>query len=215
MNDLQVLERLESLTGLTTQGAMRRAVNMAARGLGAKISGELVHQLARGMPPVLATSLQVGVSEPPLELDGLYARVSEASGLRFGVALELTQTTFAVIAELGNPEAVERARASLPDEWSALLQPPSPTRTQDRPPPPAELDPGTGHTLATGRPGSRHPVSGSEPSRGQRDSIATSDDPHSDTKLSATRGISSERKGESLAEGRPGSLDHPLSESTD
>jgi hypothetical protein len=213
VNDLQVLQRLESLTGLTAQGALRRGMSMAARGLGAKISSDLVRQLAGGLPPILATPLRMGLSEPASSLDGLYARVGEASGTRIGVALELTQTVFAVIAELGAKEALERARKALPRQWAELLQPPAPTRMADRPSPPHTTEPGMGHSLATGRTGSHHPLHRSTPPSGQRDSIASSEDPHAGTKLSSSRGISSERHKETLADGRPGSIDHPLSDS--
>jgi hypothetical protein len=212
MNDLQVLQRLESLTGLTAQGAMRRGVSMAARGLGAKISGEVVRRLAVGLPGILTTALRMGLSEPATSLEGLYARVGEASGMRLGVALELTQTVFSVIAELAPADALEDARRALPPEWGELLQPPAPGRSDDHPPPPHGIEPGSGHTLATGRPGSHRDLAGSRPAWGQRDSIATSDDPHARTRISTSRGISTERRGETLADGRPGSIDHPLSD---
>lgn len=212
VNDLQVLQRLEALTGLTVQSAMRRAVSMASRGLGAKIRSDVVRQLSAGLPTILATPLRLGVSEPASSLDGLYARVGEASGTRLGVALELTQTVFAVIAELASSEAVERARNALPHAWAELLHPPVPTRADDRPPAPHGIEPGSGHTLATGRQGSHRPLAGSLPPRGQHDSVASTNDPHADTKLSASRGLSTERHGETLADGRPGSIDHPLSD---
>jgi hypothetical protein len=214
MNDLQVLQRLESLTGLTAQGAMRRGVSMAARGLGAKISGgDVVRQLAGTLPSILATPLRLGLSEPASSLQGLIARVGEASGTRAGVALELTQTVFAVIAELARPDAIDRAREALPEEWAQLLCAPAATSTDVTPPAVRGTQPGTGHTLATGQPGSHRPLAHSMPPRGQRESIASTDDPHAQSKLSAARGISTERRGESLAQGRPGSTEHPLSDS--
>lgn len=44
------------------------------------------------------------------------------------------------------------------------------------------------------------------------DSVARTRAPHQDTQLATTRGISSERDHDTLAEGRPGSK-HPVSES--
>jgi hypothetical protein len=72
------------------------------------------------------------------------------------------------------------------------------------------VDPGRGTTLATGRPGSRHPVSEAHEDRAHTESIARSDDPHGDTKLSSSRGLTQERLRETLAEGRPGP-EHPVS----
>lgn len=64
---------------------------------------------------------------------------------------------------------------------------------------------GTGRSLASGTPGSRTPIMDADPTRGHSHSIAASNDPHADKKLSSTTGISSVREGQTLAEGKPGS----------
>lgn len=45
----------------------------------------------------------------------------------------------------------------------------------------------------------------------QSESVAKSENPHADTKLSSSHGLTQEREHDTLAEGRPGSK-HPLSE---
>lgn len=59
-----------------------------------------------------------------------------------------------------------------------------------------------GHTLADGKPGSRHPLSEANPSHGQSHSVAESANPHADTKLSSSKGTTQEREKEDLAEGK-------------
>jgi hypothetical protein len=60
------------------------------------------------------------------------------------------------------------------------------------------------NTLASGRPGSRHPISDARPNRAHAHSVARSDNPHGDTKLSSSHGFTQERENETLADGRPG-----------
>jgi hypothetical protein len=69
-----------------------------------------------------------------------------------------------------------------------------------------------GHTLAEGRPGSRRPLAEARPPAGQADSVARTDNPHGDTKLSSARGLTQEREKESIATGSGGSR-RPLSTS--
>lgn len=65
-----------------------------------------------------------------------------------------------------------------------------------------------GGTLATGAPAYSHrPL---HTAHGQSGSVVESENPHGDTKLSTSRGSSSERDGSTLADGRPGSS-RPLS----
>lgn len=61
----------------------------------------------------------------------------------------------------------------------------------------------TGNNLASGRPGSRHPLSEAKPNGGQSNSVVESTNPHGDTKLSSSKGLTQEREKEDLAEGQP------------
>ena len=54
-------------------------------------------------------------------------------------------------------------------------------------------------------------MSEARPETAHAESVARSDDPHADTRLSSSQGMTQERRGETLAEGRPGS-DRPVSE---
>ena len=65
--------------------------------------------------------------------------------------------------------------------------------------------------LAEGHPGSDQPLCAGNPAAlAHRHSVARSSDPHADTKLSSTRGLTQERDEDTLADGKPGSR-RPLS----
>jgi uncharacterized protein (DUF2267 family) len=70
-------------------------------------------------------------------------------------------------------------------------------------------------TLAHGRPGSRHPIAEAAPPRGQTHSVARNDEPHAETKLSSSPGLTQERHRESLATGRPPEPERPVAEAKD
>ncbi|HLM72216.1 MAG TPA: hypothetical protein VK459_05985 [Polyangiaceae bacterium] len=59
--------------------------------------------------------------------------------------------------------------------------------------------------------GSGHPLSEARFEPAHTHSVARSDNPHEDTKLSSSRGLTQERLEDTLAEGKPGS-DKPISE---
>ncbi len=59
------------------------------------------------------------------------------------------------------------------------------------------------HTLATGRPGSSHPLSEAKPPDAHQHSVANEDNPHAETKLSSARGLTQERLEESMATAKP------------
>jgi hypothetical protein len=96
------------------------------------------------------------------------------AGLRPGIAIELVQTVVVELARGLDGPARDRLCRHLPQDWAGLVV--------DRPAP-ARSTPR--------RPG------------GQADSIANRE-PHAQTKLSSAVGMSAERRGETLARGRPG-----------
>jgi hypothetical protein len=74
-----------------------------------------------------------------------------------------------------------------------------------------QLPAGAPGDLAEGRPGARNSLASGDPALlAHRHSVARSDDPHGDSKLSSARGLTQERDEDTLASGRPGSR-RPLS----
>jgi uncharacterized protein (DUF2267 family) len=136
------------------------------------------------------------------------AALASSASLAPGRALEVLQVVAETLAgrlpELLRGRLERHAHPELAPLWTAPSTPEPPPRPVHHP------APGHGHTLASGRPGSRHPLAESGPA-GHVDSIALNPDPHGDRKLSSARIVGPER---TLAEGRPGST-HPLSEGGD
>ena len=128
----------------------------------------------------------------------------EAEPLRLDVGRdrELVESLLRVLGASLSPEARLRMEKHLPRDLAGSL---SPRETPEAPPPsrppPESVRPRA--TLATGRPGSTHPISEGRPDVAHRHSVARADDPHADTKLSSARGTTQERLHESLAEGEP------------
>lgn len=153
--------------------------------------------------------------EGPFDETTFYRRVEALSELAPGRAREVAQVVGRLISERLSPRLRERlerhSHPSLAHIWD-----PGPARTlppYEHAPKAHAPPPGHGHTLATGNPSSQHPVSEAGP-LGQPDSVATTDEPYADRKLSSAHGTTAEQKRRTLSEGRPGS-EHPISESGD
>src|SRR4029079_2041283 len=111
----------------------------------------------------------------------LLARVSCPERVLRATAVEWVQAVCQSLYEALDTERRQLLARRLPDEWAALLA--SAPRAPESDEPRGTL-PGHGHTLATGRPGSRHPLSESAPRSGQAESVAA-ENPHGDGKLSS------------------------------
>ncbi|HSN28229.1 MAG TPA: hypothetical protein VLT45_18210 [Kofleriaceae bacterium] len=109
---------------------------------------------------------------------------------------ELVASVCHVLGEELSNDAMRVLRRALPRDLVELLAEPSREVATHA------ADSRHGTTLASGRPGSRHPVSEAAPARGQAGSIGDSN-PHGGTKLSSSPGTTQERRHETLAESRP------------
>ncbi len=111
-----------------------------------------------------------------------------------------------VVAEAVGEDIARRVRLELPDEIGELFTIPEPIAKPER----VHLDPER-RTLAEGHGGGTRPLYAARPDHAHTQSVARSDNPHGDTKLSSATGLTQEREEETLAQGRPGS-ETPLSE---
>jgi uncharacterized protein (DUF2267 family) len=163
------------------------------------------------LPLSLRGTWELAVHLPNIDVSTLYDRVQRSESVTAGRAREQVQIVCRALAEMLPDETVTLLRRRLP-QLAPLFYLPEPTPSPEvaerieRPRDP-ELPDGT---LATGRPGSRHPLYDARPERAHAHSIARSDNPHGDTKLSSAHGFTQERERETLATGRPGSK-RPLS----
>ena len=128
---------------------------------------------------------------------GLGIAESLFAGTASGPAREVVASVCKVLAEELSDDALELLHRALPGSLADLLVRPDAVELEDHP--------GLAHrrdTLAEGRPGSHHPVTEARSDRTQAGSVA-SDNPHADTKLSASEGTTQEREHETIADGHP------------
>jgi hypothetical protein len=117
------MERLRSLTGVEDKSVLRAAIDVAGRGLGARLPNEVVLELGHELPPTLAEPLMAGSGQSPHSPNDLYTRLSERTGVPIELALSLVQCVYGIAGEAARPQTLERARGSLPVEWGNLLYP--------------------------------------------------------------------------------------------
>jgi hypothetical protein len=120
------------------------------------------------------------------------------TGLPAARAVEATQIGCAALAELLDADARVWLESRLPKGLTGLLS------SRELAPRAPELPHGQRRysTLAEGRPGSTHPWSEAHPDRAHHDSITRSN-PHGETKLASSDGLTHSREHETLAEADP------------
>lgn len=188
------------------------SANVLAR-LGAMLAAHDRHALAVGLPAALVEALFEDDPGQDLPLDVMVQCVADRGGLPVGRALEHTHVVCQALARTLGDDRATFLRARLPDAVAELFQGDRPTMA------------GPGHfvhmratatawggtTLASGRPGSTHPVAESAYDIGQSGSVARAPNPHGERKLSSAGGPRRSGRGSTLATGRPGST-RPISE---
>ncbi len=117
-----------------------------------------------------------------------------------GFAREEMEIVCGILGELLSEELAIRVERAVSPSIAALMK--AAGRELGEPPPHAVPHTPRHHSLATGRPGSDHPLATSAPQEAQSEA-AGARNPHADTKLSSARGETQEREEESLANARP------------
>lgn len=195
--------------GHPERGPIEQGTRAALEALGSALGG-VPPALHDAIPEALRGVLAAGDGRPETTPEALYEQVAASTGLRVGSALEIVQSAVAELgARLAEP-ARAQLRGLLPDAWAALVLDPRPVgRAPVKGSSTADL--GAGRTLATGRPGSGRSLADSAPAAAHAHSVAATDEPHGDRRLSAARPGPQRSEG-TLAKGHPGS-DHPVSDS--
>lgn len=193
-------------TGLDLQQAAL-AVTTTFEAIGRALAPTAVDSIAGLLPGPFAEPLRRGAASPGV--GDVLVDLAVEEHVSLGVAKEHVQVVLEQLAAELDESTRARLASLLPDELAGWLVPwqPPPERHVRAPI-------GRERTLASGRPGSEHPLSEAGPDHGQHDSLAMTPDPYAETRLSSTRGISTERSNTSIAEGRPGSQ-HPVAEGHD
>jgi uncharacterized protein (DUF2267 family) len=204
---LRSMLRLGGFDDTNQADQVARAVLTALR---AGLPDDDAAAIAEHLGAPYAQVLREGAYEGPLDLPDFVGRIACKSGMYSGRIIEAVQVVCRALREVLPEDTSARLRPLLPEalrpELDEPIEPPAPSVPERKVRPEG---PGEGHTLATGRPGSRHPLSESAPPSGHAQSVALSDDPHGDTKLSGARGLTQERLHETLATGHPGP-EHPV-----
>jgi uncharacterized protein (DUF2267 family) len=204
MNLDLLLETAMARAGIEDRDRATRASEAVVEVLAECLPGGDAADLAEALPAPLAAAARRARQHRPVDVAELFQRVSSAEEVRYGLAIEHGEAVCEALGQHLDPELRARLQRHLAAEWAALFEP----RTNSSPEPsPDDADawhgtpPGQGHTLASGRPGSRHPLSEAAPPAAQSGSVVASSNPHADRKLStATAAPAAD-----LATGRPGS----------
>lgn len=188
MQYAELIADVRKRCGITDDGRADRAVAAVVSVLGGALSGADADGLSERLPSPFAERLRRSAGGAELkDVHELYERVAMRAAIVLGLAVEETQIVLQLLAELASEEATARARRHLPPDIAALL---TPRRAFAEPPPrqrlPAPAAP-PHVTLASGRPGSFHPLSESRADRAQEHSVARSSNPHAQSKLSSAR----------------------------
>jgi uncharacterized protein (DUF2267 family) len=161
-----------------------------------ELPGPLASALDRGRPVDVLTSR----TPVPPSREALFTSVATAEAIDMGLAIEHTEIVCRALAELLPHELIQVLRKHLPP-LSELFEIPPPMGVGSGPSPGAEID----SYLSGGRPGSRHPIASANPqSLAHEHSIARSDDPHGDRRLSSSHLPTEEREDRTLATGEAG-----------
>jgi uncharacterized protein (DUF2267 family) len=211
MIDESMLTQLVRDRGLADDGRARRAILTTLAAFGAHVPSPEREALARALPLDFARAASVERYRGEGKVADLYRAVARAEQAQRGAGREHVQIVLGALGELLPEELEKRLERAVAPSIADLLQ--GVVRPEVEPPPYAHGQSLRHHTLAMGRPGSRHPISESPPPPPQSDSVAA-ENPHASTKLSSASGETQEREAESLATSRP-RTDRTISESRD
>ena len=210
MDPVFIVSRIAERTGLDEQ-ASGEALRVTLAALGDVLTDDEVECLASAIGGSVGRTVRERARESTLPIaSGLSERVAELAHTSISRAHEETLVVCGALAEAIGPESLAEVQSTLPPSIANYF-----VAREHAHPAPAPRVPGSGHTLATGRVGSAHPLSESRPpEKGHAHSVARSDEPHAESQVATSHGLTQERVGESLAEGRPGSS-RPLHGATD
>jgi uncharacterized protein (DUF2267 family) len=171
--------------------------------LAAFLTPEEQLSLRAALPRELSAAFTTGTMHPPpATAAAFFEGVRASEGIRKSLAVEHAEIVCRVLGELFPDALLARLARSLPQIATLFLsreevEPPlsNEERASDAP-----------NDLAEGRPGGSHPLSSANPDQiAHRHSVARSNDPHAESRLSSARGLTQERQGRTLSTGHPGS----------
>jgi uncharacterized protein (DUF2267 family) len=197
------MRRIADLSGLDTTEEAAAVLQATLVAMGQRLAPDVRDTIAAALPDEIGAVLRRSESELESESESeseFFDRVRRREGVSLGFAREHAQGVCRALGEILPGEALRALEEALPASFAELFHPPPPPA----PPPGYRVAKSERHhTLATGRPGSRHPLSESRPPTAQSHSVVREANPHADTKLSSASGLTQERLEESLATAHP------------
>lgn len=210
----ELVTRVSEEGGIGSLDLSSRVIRATLSTLGERLGDEDATALARTLPEPfgdLVAWARHGGSFGPAEF---YERVRKLDREPRGFGLEHAQVVLRVVGNALPDELRARLTKALPGEIARVMEP---ARFGAPPPygtPVVDDVPEPLTSLASGRSGSRRPLSEAAPPAGQTHSVAREANPHGDVKLSSARGMTQERLGRALADGH-GGPPRPISEAHD
>jgi len=197
-----LLREVVRLGGFATPQEALVAIRATVTTLGELLLPEDLGPVAAALPDGLAPLLRKRKLPGTFDVAEFIDRVRRRERVSLGFAREHAQVVCRALGEVLSEDACRKLDRALPDSIAALLRPPPP----DAPAPGHHLGQKPGrHTLASGKPGSEHPISESHRETAHTHSVAREANPHGDSKLSSSAGMTQERLDESLATAHPNS----------
>lgn len=197
----QLLVFVRDGCGLHSRDEAERVTRTVLSALGDFLAKDVLEIIARELPPSAAQALRTGAKRARFDRDEFFARVARREKVDEGFGLEHAEVVCAGIGSALPQHIAARLSRELPPEAANLFSVID-DRTNERPSSLPARVPRT--TLAEGRPTSSRPLSESVPPRAQLHSVVNEANPHADTKLSSSSGLTQESLAETLATGRPG-----------
>jgi uncharacterized protein (DUF2267 family) len=197
--------------GIPERHLAERVVRATVAVLGERLTVEEAGALRPTLPGELGRILERSEYDSDFAAADFYERVRRRARITPGIARESVDVVLHAIGDTLEADASRRLARALPADLGRQLVP----REVGDPPPHAAAPRGRLTTLASGRPGSRHPLSEAAPASGQTHSVAANPNPHAETKLSTSRGLTQERRRRTLAVGHPPEPERPIADTTD
>lgn len=197
---MQALVEHVQAGGISDWAVARKALGATLAVLGSRLTDDEAGKLASRLAPELARIVEQEDYDADFDAAELYERVRQRSGAPPGLAREQTDVVLRALGELLGATELGRLARVLPEPIVRALRGPEEV---EAPPHRSGAPPRRRTTLAEGRPGSSHPIAESAPPSGHQHSVALEDNPHAETKLSSSRGLTQERFEDTLATGSP------------
>lgn len=188
---LSIVARVKEALGMLSDGDTERAIDAVLDAIGRLLTPDEASAIAHYLPTRFATVLVVSADGPDVESgQDVVSLVASREGMPASAAYETVKVTCEVLAGYLPENVVDKLHQDLPSELAALLVHPHGEWCIPEPVVPAARPKRRvrrGTTLASGRPGSSHPVSEARPERAHTHSVVRNPNPHGNTKLSSGR----------------------------